>query len=313
MPHSPPETDAVATPVSTSPPTPPAILCSGVRGPRGTATRPALTMTGGGVGTLRKGAVLVAPARACGPASCWRIAGGGQGSQGRPGWPRRGSRFAAARSASRSTPEKLKAEVLQLVSQQGRGGPEAADAKRRLLDAVEALEAEGGGVSAPLAGRWALVYSTQQAERETISWQDNQLLQAATNRLYKTFFRFAPALAGSQETGARGVANEQLIDLQAGRVDNVVEVAVPGWMGDPLRIRVWGEVEAVPGNQGDLIVTFTGWSLRRASERGGAAALELPLPRPRGSLRTAFCDGSMRISRGGRGGLFITTRLPPKA
>lgn len=63
-----------------------------------------------------------------------------------------------------------------------------------------------------------------QAGADARTGHGSQLLQAATNRLYKTFFRFAPALAGSQETGARGVANEQLIDLQAGRVDNVVEV-----------------------------------------------------------------------------------------
>ena len=52
-----------------------------------------------------------------------------------------------------------------------------------------------------------------------------QALQAATNSLYKVFFRFAPFLAGSQETGGSGdVRNEQIVDLGAEAVDNIVDV-----------------------------------------------------------------------------------------
>ena len=37
--------------------------------------------------------------------------------------------------------------------------------------------------------------------------------------------------------------------------------------------------------------------------------VELPLPRPVGKLRTTFCDADMRLSRGGRGGIFVLRRI----
>jgi len=37
----------------------------------------------------------------------------------------------------------------------------------------------------------------------------------------------------------------------------------------------------------------------------------VPLPRPRGALETTFCDENLRISRGGRGGIFVLKRLRP--
>lgn len=56
-----------------------------------------------------------------------------------------------------------------------------------------------------------------------------QLVQAATNILYKIFFKVAPALAGSQETGgASNVRNEQLIDMDSSSVNNIVDVSLPG-------------------------------------------------------------------------------------
>ena len=38
--------------------------------------------------------------------------------------------------------------------------------------------------------------------------------------------------------------------------------------------------------------------------------VELPLPRPLGRLRTTFCDEEMRLSRGGRGGIFVLKKIP---
>jgi hypothetical protein len=37
--------------------------------------------------------------------------------------------------------------------------------------------------------------------------------------------------------------------------------------------------------------------------------VRLPLPRPKGALKNTFCDETLRISRGGRGGVFITSRV----
>ena len=65
-----------------------------------------------------------------------------------------------------------------------------------------------------------------------MSGRSQQTLQAVTNRLYKLFFRFAPALAGSQDTGgAKDIRNEQIVDLDAGEVDNIVEVSVLRQLG----------------------------------------------------------------------------------
>ena len=38
-------------------------------------------------------------------------------------------------------------------------------------------------------------------------------------------------------------------------------------------------------------------------------SLRVPLPRPVGTLRTTFCDEELRVSRGGRGGVFVLRRL----
>ena len=44
-------------------------------------------------------------------------------------------------------------------------------------------------------------------------------------------FTFLPALAGSAETGAKGVANEQVVDIPNGRVVNNVDVDLPWPIG----------------------------------------------------------------------------------
>lgn len=44
-------------------------------------------------------------------------------------------------------------------------------------------------------------------------------------------------------------------------------------------------------------------------ELGSLRPLRIPLPRPVGTLRTTYCDAALRISRGGRGGVFILKRL----
>jgi len=222
-------------------------------------------------------------------------------------------RQGAPRVSARSTKEEagdLAAELLQTLGSVRRegGGPETT---AKIIQCVEALEAQGV-LDAPISGRWTLVYSTQQANRERQTEWDSKALQAVTNRLYKLFFRFAPALAGSQDTGAKNVRNEQVVDLEAGEVDNIVEVRLPWATEAALRVRVWGEVEVdkeVPGGN-SLAVTFVGWSFSLVGSSLGQQPneLKLPLPRPRGTLAVTYCDDSLRISRGGRGGIFVTSR-----
>ena len=130
----------------------------------------------------------------------------------------------------------------------------------------------------------------------------------------------------------------------------MVQVRLPWPPQASLRVRVWGEIYPASRDDsaslpGDLIVTFTGWgfSLIRSSRRsdgdgdsstgraskqqqggeeeeevvdsseGSSRELRLPLPRPRGTLCVTFCDETLRISRGGRGGLFVTSRAPSMA
>lgn len=208
----------------------------------------------------------------------------------------------------------LKRQLLGAVAASRRPGADPAASRSAVLEAARALEASGAGPLAPVSGRWSLVYSTNDdagspAFGPLAAVIDRDALQRASNALYRAFFAFAPALAGSAETGARGVANEQVVDLAAGRVANNVDVDLP-WPLGGARVAVRGEVEARDEEGREVVVTFTGWELGpRPGAAGGAPRLALPLPRPRGVLRNTFCDDELRLSRGGRGGLFVTTRL----
>lgn len=128
-----------------------------------------------------------------------------------------------------------------------------------------------------------------------------------TDTIYKTLFQFLPALAGGQDlqSTAQGpqVRNEQLVDLKRGVVDNQVDVVLG--RGNGLRIGVRGTVQPISASS--LEVIFTEWSLGQLRQR--EPFLRLPLPRPRGGLETTFCDETLRLSRGGRGGLFVLKRL----
>ena len=195
--------------------------------------------------------------------------------------------------------------------------PGTTELKRKLLKAVadgsrddifrhcEALETLQ--LRAPLGGRWALIYSTQTAPEST----DESIINAATGMLYQGFFRFAPFLAGAQdrpklELGALSlsIGNEQLLDLKAKRVDNRVTLRLGSQRVD---VRVKGELRGEDVN--DLEVIFDRFTL----EIPQLPVVELPLPRPKGRLRTSFCDDTMRLSRGGRGGLFVLKRLQADA
>jgi hypothetical protein len=230
--------------------------------------------------------------------------------------------------------------LLAAVAASRKPGADAFASKRAILDAASALEdlaaAKGDDAKpalpfADVSGRWALVYSTNDsggaggsssspAFGPLAAVLDEDTFQRVSSQLYKLFFSFAPALAGSAETGAKGVSNEQIVDLRNGTVVNNVDVDLP-WPfdGAAARVGVMGEVEAVDAEAREVMVTFTEWEVGPApgagASTGGAGGLEpprlrLPLPRPRGTLKNTFCDDTLRLSRGGRGGVFITTRLP---
>ena len=95
---------------------------------------------------------------------------------------------------------------------------------------------------ADVSGRWSLVYSTNDdGSRGSLgplaAMVDEDTFQRVSNQLYKLFFSFAPALAGSSETGAKGVSNEQIVDLAAGEVMNNVDVSLP-WPLEGAVVRV---------------------------------------------------------------------------
>mmetsp|Transcript_34900 Transcript_34900/g.58654 ORF Transcript_34900/g.58654 Transcript_34900/m.58654 type:complete len:266 (+) Transcript_34900:160-957(+) len=221
---------------------------------------------------------------------------------------------AAPPSSEERAPKRPQEALLAAVAASNRGGVDSSStaARNRVLKAVEELESSSTGVSDPtealelINGRWALVYSTRLDASQTQQQLDSDFIQKATGEMYKVFFKFAPFLAGSQGTGGKAsVSNEQIIDLENGLVDNRVLVKLP--FDKKLSIRVYGEVEPLEPNSLDLKVTFTGWEI---GLEGGPGPLKLPLPRPVGSLRTTFIDQDIRIGRGGRGGVFVTLRIP---
>lgn len=86
-----------------------------------------------------------------------------------------------------------------------------------------------------------------------------------------------------------------------------VRLSIPG-NRPSVEIMVNGEVSTMEaGEAAQLSVTFTDFAIKL----GRGMPVRLPLPRPVGSLCTTYCDADLRISRGGRGGIFVLRRLRP--
>ena len=191
-------------------------------------------------------------------------------------------------------------------------------AQRAVLSATSQLEARGDPISASADGRWALLFSTQGAPEVGQPAGTIPLVQPLIDATYAAFFKIAPALAGAQQDGAAERFNEQRVSLAAGVVENRVRVPLPSGLsiGSALEIRVDGLVAPVSAGSEELRVEFTECAFRLLPKGqgsgggGGARGLVVPLPRPVGSLRTTFCDETLRVSRGGRGGVFVLKRLP---
>ena len=180
----------------------------------------------------------------------------------------------------------LKGALLEAISLERKGKTSLSE----VLAATEALEALDKRRAAA-TGRWSLVFSTL---REAPKSEDGPL-QALSNQVYETLFRFAPALAGGG-TDLLKVKNEQLL-TEDGRLENVVEAF-------DVKIKVRGTAK---GDDEVMEVVFEEFRV----EAGPFVKFTLPLPRPRGSIVSTFVDDDLRISRGSRGGLFILKRLPP--
>lgn len=218
------------------------------------------------------------------------------------------------------------------------------DGKDRLLRAVSsgdrleilraARDLEGLPSNKPdatkVGGRWSLVFSTQTDPIAGIGGADDDSIVDSVNAaLYRFFFKFAPFLAGAQERrrnksgGREGkeaeegridtkeksslpgatVSNEQLVDMQTLGVDNRVALRLGGPSGPRAEIRVIGDL--IGDDPLDLGVMFTSFSLKIPP----GPKVDVPLPRPVGRLRTTYCDSDLRLSRGGRGGLFVLKRI----
>lgn len=179
----------------------------------------------------------------------------------------------------------LKSALLEAIAKerQGSGSVEA------IWSATERLE-EAATAPGPISGRWSLVFSTM---------SDRQVGLDVTDAVYKRIFKFLPSLAGGAERDL-DVRNEQLVDLDAGIVDNVVVIKLPSFS---VRLRVRGT--AAVQSASSVAIAFD-------SVQIAAPPLDvtLPLPRPRGAIRTTFVDDELRVSRGSRGGLFVLRRLP---
>jgi hypothetical protein len=188
-----------------------------------------------------------------------------------------------------------------------RRAPSASN-RRAVLAAVAETEATAGSTKASIDGRWSLLFSTQ--DSPAVIPASPGPIQAFIDATYSGFFKIAPALAGAQADGATSQArNEQLVNTTSGRVLNTVRIPLPALAGGGAAlIQVLGSVRLT--SEADLVdVTFERCDLSRDGED---RKLSVPLPRPKGSLRTTYCDDLMRISRGGRGGVFVLRRLPPQ-
>ena len=111
-------------------------------------------------------------------------------------------------SPSSSESIDLKKALLRAVGNENRS-------EKEILDAAAALEALKVR-TAPVSGRWALVFSTQTARpKESAAKSIMDLPQEESNAIYSVLFKVAPFLAGGQERWrqkAFSVANEQTVD-----------------------------------------------------------------------------------------------------
>ena len=236
---------------------------------------------------------------------------------------------ASKTTTTTETTTKKEAVLRRIASSRKDDTIETREKKREILEAISALEKEALVSSrrrrmildanddakkiSSIEGRWSLVYSTSDDENKAMFVLDDandKIVKDILDALYAFFFAFAAPFAGGfqsetykkkgrgGEVFIKSIRNEQIVDLKNGRVENLVDVEI---LGRETRVVVRGEIKLLDKNQEKVQVTFTDWSF--------GDVVTLPLPRPTGGLENTYCDETMRISRGSRGGVFITTRI----
>lgn len=198
---------------------------------------------------------------------------------------------AQPRRPSKEAVSLMKRELLVSIGSARREGGSAAG-RDAIFSAVEKLEGLAVNTKSSLTGTWSLVYSTRASKASSSS----SAIDTLSNSVYATLFRFLPRLAGgAEESDGQLATNTQVIDMEAGTIENTVKIRRPF----PLTLEVNGEARQseVPDT---IDVIFTACKVN---------GLPIPLPRPKGSLCTTYCDDSLRISRGGQGGLFVVSRI----
>ena len=240
------------------------------------------------------------------------------------------SSSASKTTTTTTTTTKKEAVLRRIASSRKDDTIETREKKREILEAISALEKEALVSSrrrrmildandddakkiSSIEGRWSLVYSTSDDENKAMFALDDandKIVKDILDALYAFFFAFAAPFAGGfqsetykkkgrgGEVFIKSIRNEQIVDLKNGRVENLVDVEI---LGRETRVVVRGEIKLLDKNQEKVQVTFTDWSF--------GDVVTLPLPRPTGGLENTYCDETMRISRGSRGGVFITTRI----
>ena len=190
--------------------------------------------------------------------------------------------------------------------------------QRNVLATIAELE-EQAATETPLSpqGRWSLLFSTQVALPDSAAERPSSMaiVQPLIDATYGLFFKVAPQLAGAQQYGGTSLgSNEQIVSIEgaSGKVENRVRVPLPRWMGSApsrLEIRLFGDVSTTEAED-TLSVTFTECIFQvGGGDDPRPLRARVPLPRPVGTLRTTYCDDGLRISRGGRGGVFVLKRL----
>ena len=180
-----------------------------------------------------------------------------------------------------------------------------------ILDAIEDLEncTDSRIAISSLDGEWSLVYSSQvKSTRDA-----DTLIDKISAVLYKIFFKVAPFLAGGQDSGSAASyfvksSNKQYIDVTKGTVNNTVLLKFSDKLTS--KITVDGLISPIKtsekSNDVSTRVVFTDFALQVWDK---VPSFRIPLPRPSGILVTTFCDLDLRVSRGGRGGVFVAKRL----
>ncbi len=200
------------------------------------------------------------------------------------------------------------------------GGEGLYEDKRKIVECVgnlEKLMLASDNANTCSNGRWCLIYSTRVDPSASLSLSPS-FIDIISGNLYKLFFKFAPFLAGGSESSASAetalsqIANEQVIDLLNGSLINAVSFKVPTIFpfsndnkNDDGKVTITVRGELKPVSTDEVNVVFSSFKL----DLYGQHIFTIPLPRPKGTLRTTYCDSDVRISRGGQGGVFIVKRI----